>query len=80
MPKHKGGVRYPILQDRHMQWLVERLHVDPNIIVESRHPQLNEVFQFPHLVYNSCVSKAIQIQVGFTLKLMHYEPNDYNNE
>jgi hypothetical protein len=57
--KHKGGVRYPILKDEHIQWLVQRLHVDPNIIVESLHCQLNEAFQFPCPIFISCVSKAI---------------------
>ena len=37
-------------------------------------------FQFPLLVHISCVSQAIQRQAKFTLKLMRYEPNDYNNE
>lgn len=42
-----GGVWYPILQDEHIQWLEERLHVDPNITAESPHCQLNKVFHFP---------------------------------
>ena len=44
MPNHEGGVCYPNLQDEHIQWLVERLHVDPNVVVKSLHRQLNEVF------------------------------------
>ena len=80
MPKYKGKVCYPILLDEHIQWLVKRLHVDRDIIIESPHRQLNEAIQFPHHVSISFVSKAIQNQVGFTLMLMHYEPNDYTNE
>ena len=78
--KHRSGVHYPILQDVHIQWLVERLNTDPNIIVESFHHQLNEVFQFPYLVSITCDLKAIQNQVEFTLKLMRYELNDNNND
>ena len=37
MPKHRGGVCYPILQDDHIQWLVKRLDANPNITVESLH-------------------------------------------
>ena len=59
VPKHRGGVCYPILQDEHIQWSVERLHADPNITIESLHRQLNEVFQSPCLVSISCISKFI---------------------
>ena len=55
MPKHKGNVHYSILKDEHIQWLVQRLHVDPNIIVETLHCQLNEAFnsqaQYLSVVY-----------------------------
>ena len=44
------------------------------------HCLVNEVFQFPHPVSIICFLKAIQNQVGFTLKLINYEPNVYNNE
>ena len=55
VPKHKGGVHYPNLQDGHIEWLLERLHIDPNITVKSRHRQLNEVFQFPEpSIYQLC--------------------------
>ena len=37
VPKHRGGVCYPSLQDEHIQWLVERLHVDPDNTIESLH-------------------------------------------
>ena len=80
MVKPKGGVRYPILQDVHIQWLVEKLHVDVDVIVESNHRQLNEVSQFASLVFIGCVSKTIRSQARFTLKLMRYEPNDHNIE
>jgi len=40
--KRRGGIRYPILQDEHIQWLVQRLDADPDITVESLHHQLNE--------------------------------------
>jgi hypothetical protein len=80
MPKHISSVRYPILQDEHIQWLAGRPHVYAYITVESLHHELNEVFQFPHPVSINCVSKAIWSQIGFNLKLMCYEPNDFNNE
>ena len=80
VPKNKGGVRYPILQDGHIQWLLEKLHVHPNITVKSLHYQLNEVFNFLRLLSINYVSEAIQIQVEFTLKLMRHEPNEFNNE
>ena len=79
MPKPKGNVCYPNLQNVNIQWL-ERLHVDPDIIVESLHCQLNEAFQFPPPLSINCVPKANLSQDRFTLKLMRYEPNDYNNE
>ena len=41
---HRVVVRSPILQDNHIQWLVERLDVDPKITVESLKCQLNEVY------------------------------------
>ena len=34
---HRGSIRYPILQDEHIQWLVERFDVDPNITMEFIH-------------------------------------------
>ena len=80
MSRHRGGVCYLILQDEHIQWLVERLHVDPNITIESLLCQLNEVFQLCCHVFITCISKAVQSQVGCSLKLLRYEPNDYNNE
>jgi hypothetical protein len=80
VPKSKGGVRYPILQDVHIQWLVGKLHSDLDFIVESLHHHLNEVFQFPRLVSISCVSRTMRSRARFTLELMRYEPNDHNNE
>ena len=74
VPKYRGGVHYPILQDEHIQLLVERLDANPNITIEYLHCKLNEAFQFPHHVSISCDSKAIQRQPRFTLKLMQYEP------
>jgi hypothetical protein len=50
MPKHLGNVCYPILQDEHIQWLVERLHVDPDIPIEFLYCHVNEVFNF-HTLY-----------------------------
>ena len=69
-----------ILQDEHIQWLVEMLHVNPHVAIESLRCQLNEAFQFPRLVSINYVLFAIQSQVGFILELMCYEPNDFNNE
>ena len=80
MPKQKDNACSPILQDEHIWWLIDRLHVDPYITVESLHRELSEFFQFPCHVSISCVSKAVGSPVGFTLKLMQYEPYDYNNE
>ena len=37
VPKHEGGVRYPILRDEHIQWLIKRLHVNLDITIESLH-------------------------------------------
>ena len=37
MPKLRGNVCCPIFQDEHIQWLVERFHVDVDITVESLH-------------------------------------------
>ena len=54
--------------------------MDPDITIGSLHRQVKEVFQFPCLVSISCASKAISIQVGFTLKLVGYELDDYNND
>ena len=50
------------------------------ITVKSLHRQLNEVFRFPCPISTSCVSKAIQSQARFALKLMHYERDDCDNE
>ena len=41
---------------------------------------MNEAFQFSCHVSINYVSKAICSQAEFTLKLMRYGPNDYNNE
>ena len=68
------------IQDERIQWSLERLHVDPNITVESLHRLLNEVFLFPCPISINYVPKAIQSQVGFTLKLIRCELNGYNNE
>ena len=57
--KHRGGVRYPILQVEHIQGLVERLEANTNMTIESLHRQLNEVFQIPRPISINCVSKAI---------------------
>ena len=73
MSKHRGGVCYPLLQDEHIQWLVDRLHVDLDITKESLHRQPNEAFHFSFLVSISGVSKAIWSQIRIILKLMHYE-------
>lgn len=74
MPKHIGDVHYPILQDEHIQWLVDRLHEYPNIIVESIHRQMNKAFQFACHASINIVPKAVRSRVGFILKLMHYKP------
>ena len=37
VPNHRGNIHYPILQDEHIQWLVERFDANPNITVESIH-------------------------------------------
>jgi hypothetical protein len=47
IPKHRGNVCCPILQDERTQWLAKRLHANPNITIESLHCQLNEVFLIP---------------------------------
>ena len=47
--------------------------------VGSLHRQSNEVFHFPSPESITCVSKAVQSQVGLTLELKRYQPNDYNN-
>ena len=73
-------VNWSILQDEHIQWLVERLHVNPNITVKSLHGQLNEVFQFPHTYPVVMFQKPFEVKSDATLKLMCYEPDDYNNE
>ena len=79
--KYRSSVHSPILQDEHIQWLVERLDANlVDITVESFHHQLNEAFQFPHLVSIIFVSKAIKKQAKFTLKLMRYKLNNYKNE
>jgi hypothetical protein len=39
--KHRGGVQYPILQDEHIQWLVERFHAYLDITIESLHRKLH---------------------------------------
>jgi hypothetical protein len=80
VPKPKGDVCYPILQDVNIQWLVERLHVDPHITVESLHRWLNEVFQFPRAISIYCVSTASPSQNRLLLKFMRYESNYYNSE
>lgn len=72
MPTHRGG--------EHIQRLVERLHAYSKITLESLHCQLNEVFQFPCPIFINCVSKDIQSQARFTLKLSRCELDDYNNE
>ncbi len=54
LPKDRGGVHYPILQDEHIQWLVERLEVDPNITVESIHRGWMKIFN-SHAMYLSLV-------------------------
>ena len=56
------------------------IHHSTSKLEESLHHRLNKVSQFPRRVFISCVSKAVWSQAGFTLKLMHYEPNDYNND
>jgi hypothetical protein len=44
VPKHRGIVLLSNLQDGRIQWLVERFHANPNIIVEYLHHQQKEVF------------------------------------
>ena len=66
VPKHRGDVRYPIVQDEHIQWLIKRLDAKLNITVKSLYHQLNEVFQFPCHVSINYFSKAIWSQVGLT--------------
>lgn len=80
MPKSKGGVCYPVLQDEHIQWLMEKLDANPDMIVESLHHQLNEAFQFPCPTSTSCLSKAIRNQARYIPKLMRNEPKNYNKE
>lgn len=63
VPQHIGSVRYPILQDEHIQCLVGRPHVDPHVTVESLHHELNEVF----ISYTPYLS--IVIQKPFEVKL-----------
>ena len=54
VPKSKGGICYPVLQDEHIQWLLEKLDGNPDITLESLHHQLNEAFQFPRPVSSVC--------------------------
>ena len=57
-PKHIGNVCYPILQDEHIQWLLERFYVDPNITIESFYCHLSEGFHFPRHVSINYVFKS----------------------
>ena len=66
VPKHIGGVHYPILQDECIQLLVDRLHVDPDMTVESIHRQMDEAFPFPCHVSISCVSKPIVVELDLS--------------
>lgn len=79
--KHKGGVPCPMLQDKHTQWLVERIHVDPSISVESLNCQLNEIFLNSQALYLSIVfQKPFEVKLYLPLKLMPYKPYDFNND
>ena len=52
VPKHKDDVCYTYSKDEHIQWLVERLDVDLDIIVES--PSSTKWFFFDsHAMYLS---------------------------
>ena len=80
LPKHIGGVCYQVLQHEHIQWLVKRLDANKDVIIETD-PSSAKWFFNSHAMYLSFVcSKAIQSQVGLTLKLMHYQVDDNNND
>ena len=58
MPKSRDGVCYPVLQDEYIQWLLEKLHANPDITLESLHHELNEAFSF-HALYLSIVFQKL---------------------
>ena len=76
-PKHKGNVHYPILQDEHIQWSVDRPHEYPYINVESLHCQMNQDFQIICPASINIVSKAVRCWGKFIFKLMHYKPYEW---
>ena len=77
LSKHRGDAHRPILQDEHTQLLVKRLHIDPDIAVESLHRQVNEVFQFPHLVSISHFLNVVEWAFGYIKS--HVRRNNLQN-
>ncbi|KAG0333831.1 hypothetical protein BG005_005035, partial [Podila minutissima] len=78
--KPRGGNRFPVLEEEHIEWITQKLEERPDTPLRQIQVDLNEHFQLAPPVSKSTVSRAVQNQIEFSLKLIRYEPADYNSE
>ncbi|OAQ22237.1 hypothetical protein K457DRAFT_1809891 [Linnemannia elongata AG-77] len=75
----RGGNRRPRLEKEHLEWIKARLLDEPDIPITDLHNQLNKHFRFKPSVSRSTVQNAVNKRIGYTLKLIHPEPKNYND-
>ena len=77
--KQRGGSRYTFLTDDHIAWLKQELKNHPDLPVADLRNHLIECFPSQRPSSMTTVSHAVRNLAGYTLKLLRYEPEDYNS-
>jgi len=77
--KQRGGNRHKVLQEEHIKWIREQLDLHPGLTIQDLHKALNQHFNSSPPISLSAVSRAVRLEAGYSLKLLRYEPEDYNS-
>jgi transposase len=77
--KPRGGNKYPVLAQEHINYLVEQLDEHPDGTIDELTNGLNQNFDFSRPISRTAVSRVVREQAGYTLKLLRSEPEDFNS-
>ncbi|KAF9139149.1 hypothetical protein BGX30_008301 [Mortierella sp. GBA39] len=75
----KGGNWGSYLEKEHLEYLMARLLDDRDIPITDLHCHLNKHFRLKPPVSRSTVQNAVNNRIGYSLKLNHLEPVNYND-
>ena len=78
--KPRGGNRFAVLEEEHLEWIAQRLEERPDTPIKHIRREMIDHFQMVPAVSMSTVSRNIRNRIEFSLKLIRYEPVDYNSE